>query len=155
MHAQGRQQQFQARWAYRSARVVAREKGPPPSCVGDGDGFQLANGGDISPSRCAARRPYESKNLNAVVQPHSFSKSRQESDPSLAKSKTSKIEKFRPESAACVFFCNFFRFGIEFRVTFFCFAMKLSPQVGRGGVGATKNRQQWWSGCCSPHSTQK
>jgi hypothetical protein len=39
-----------------SLRVAAREMGPPPSCVGHGDAFQLVNGGDISPSRRVARR---------------------------------------------------------------------------------------------------
>ena len=74
--------------------------------------------------------PYGSKDLNVAVQPHSLSKSRPRIRTSLSRSKTSKIEKFRPESAAaCVFFCDFFLFNLPFgrgacsgRAAFSCFA---------------------------------
>jgi hypothetical protein len=58
--------------------------------------------------------PYGSKDQNAAVQPHSLSKSRPRISTSLSRIKSSKIEKFRPESAACVFFRDFYLFYIPF-----------------------------------------
>jgi hypothetical protein len=96
-----------------SLRVVARKRGLHLKRANHGDALKHVILGDISPSRCAARRRAQRiERPERCSSTSFFSKSRiKNKNVADERSKTSKIVKFRPESAAAfVFFCDFFLF---------------------------------------------